>query len=326
MLQLYILLAAIADPVRKLSSVFTRLQSGSAASDRIFTFVDRQPRVLPNSDGPRLARAAWLPPRQRARPARSQLLPVKPNYVEFRDVCFSYDKQQPLLSHINLTIRAGETVALVGPNGCGKTTLVGLLPRFYDPDHGSVFIDGLDLRSVHLRSLRQQIGMVTQDTFLFDDTIYNNIAYGTRGRRRRKSRTAARRAYAHDFILGQAGRYQFRVGEAGEQALRRTEAAPRPGPRHPPQPQHPHPRRVHQPGRQRQRGRDPPRPGGVQAGPDDLPDHAQAAHAGNRRSHHRAGSGPHRRHRRPQRTDRHLPGVSAPARSPGRSGCAAPET
>ncbi len=77
--------------------------------------------------------------------------------------------------------RAGETVALVGPNGCGKTTLMALLPRFYDADHGSIYIDGLDLRHVHLRSLRQQIGLVTQDTFLFDDTIANNICYGTRG-------------------------------------------------------------------------------------------------------------------------------------------------
>jgi ATP-binding cassette subfamily B protein/subfamily B ATP-binding cassette protein MsbA len=216
MLQLYILLAAIADPVRKLSSVFTRLQSADAAADRIFAFVDRQPRVLANSDGPRLPRPDWLPVRLSDAVSRPPAtLPVKPNFVEFRDVCFSYDRQKPLLSHVNLTLRAGETVALVGPNGCGKTTLVGLVPRFHDPDHGGVFVDGLDLRTVHLRSLRQQIGLVTQSTFLFDDTVYNNIAYGSRGATPEEVEAAARRAYAHDFILGLRDGYQHRVGEAG---------------------------------------------------------------------------------------------------------------
>jgi ATP-binding cassette subfamily B protein/subfamily B ATP-binding cassette protein MsbA len=214
MLQLYILLAAIADPVRKLASVFTRLQSGAAAADRIFAFVDRQPRIRPNTDGPRLSRPAGLP----ALASEDAALPVlatKPNYIEFRDVCFSYEPGKPILSHINLTVRTGETIALVGPNGCGKTTLVGLVPRFWDPDHGSVFIDGLDLRNVHLRSLRQQIGLVTQETFLFDDNVYNNIAYGTRGATMEEVEAAARRAYAHDFILTLPQGYQTSVGEAG---------------------------------------------------------------------------------------------------------------
>jgi subfamily B ATP-binding cassette protein MsbA len=214
MLQLYILLAAIADPVRKLSSVFTRLQSGSAAADRIFAFVDRLPRIKPNSDGPRLSRPAWLAARNGAEP-KEALLPAKPNFIEFRDVCFSYEPGKPILSHINLAIRAGETVAVVGPNGCGKTTLVGLVPRFWDPDHGSVFIDGLDLRSVHLRSLRQQIGLVTQETFLFDDTIYNNIAYGSRSATMEEVEAAARRAYAHDFVSALPQGYQTGVGEGG---------------------------------------------------------------------------------------------------------------
>jgi ATP-binding cassette subfamily B protein/subfamily B ATP-binding cassette protein MsbA len=216
MLTLYILLAAIADPVRKLSSVFTRLQSGSAAADRIFAFVDRQPRVLPNTDGPRLTRPAWLPARLTDEADKASLPAARPAYIEFRDVCFSYDLQKPLLSHINLTIRAGETIAFVGPNGCGKTTLTGLVPRFWDPDHGSVFIDGLDLRRVHLRSLRQQIGLVTQDPFLFDDTVYNNIAYGIRGATPEEVEEAARRAHAHDFILGFKDGYQHRVGERGQ--------------------------------------------------------------------------------------------------------------
>lgn len=214
MLQLYILMAAIADPVRKLSSVLTRLQSGAAASDRIFAFIDRQPRVAANPDGPQLRRPAWLP-RAAAATGSRPVLPNIPSYVELRDVCFSYEPKTPILSHINLSVRAGETVALVGPNGCGKTTLVGLLARFYDPDHGQVLIDGLDLREAQLRSLRRLVGMVTQDTFLFDDTVYNNIAYGSAGATREQVEAAARQAFAHDFILALPAGYETRVGERG---------------------------------------------------------------------------------------------------------------
>jgi ATP-binding cassette subfamily B protein/subfamily B ATP-binding cassette protein MsbA len=203
MLGLYLMLAAIADPVRKLSSVFTRLQSGAAAADRIFAFLDRQPRVRRNSDGPRLARPA---------PAAG---PGRPNYIEFRDVCFSYEPEKAILTNINLSVRQGEALALVGANGSGKTTLVGLVPRFYDPYHGSVLIDGHDIRTLHLRSLRQQIGVVTQEAILFDDTIYNNIAYGTRGPTAEQVEAAARAAFAHDFIVKFPRGYRTRVGEMG---------------------------------------------------------------------------------------------------------------
>jgi ATP-binding cassette subfamily B protein/subfamily B ATP-binding cassette protein MsbA len=117
---------------------------------------------------------------------------------------------------VHLSVRFGETVALVGKNGCGKTTLVGLIPRFFDPDHGSILVDGVDIRSANLRSLRQQVGIVTQDTTLFDDTIYNNIAYGHRRANREQVERAARQAYAHDFIMEQLPNgYDTRVGEAG---------------------------------------------------------------------------------------------------------------
>ncbi len=195
LLQLYVSLAAIADPVRKLSSVYTRIQSGAAAADRIFNFLDRRPRVLSNSNSPRLA--------------------LHEAGIEFRDICFSYEPGRSVLSNVHLTVGAGEVVALVGKNGCGKTTLVGLLPRFYDPDHGSILIDGVNIRHVNLRSLRQQIGMVTQETILFDDTIYNNIAYGNRRARPEDIEAAAQRAFAHDFIMKLAQGYQTRVGEAG---------------------------------------------------------------------------------------------------------------
>jgi ATP-binding cassette subfamily B protein/subfamily B ATP-binding cassette protein MsbA len=195
LMQLYALLAAIADPVRKLSNVYTRLQSAAAASDRIFAFMDRESKVRSLPGAPRLERHH-----------RS---------VEFRDVCFSYTPDQPILTNIHLHVRAGEVLGLVGKNGCGKTTLVGLLARFYDPDHGSVFIDGYDLRKVHLRSLRQQIGLVTQETVLFDDSIYNNIAYGNRHANREEVEEAAKSAYAHDFILKLKNGYETRVGEMG---------------------------------------------------------------------------------------------------------------
>jgi ATP-binding cassette subfamily B protein/subfamily B ATP-binding cassette protein MsbA len=204
LLQLYVWLAAIADPVRKLSSVFTRIQSACAAADRIFDFVDRRPRVKTNSDGPRLRRQPNAVPSG-----------LSSDYIEFRDVCFSYQPGHPILYDIHLGVRAGETVALVGANGSGKSTLLGLIPRFYDPDHGSVFIDGQDLRRVNLRSVRQLVGIVTQDTILFDDTIYNNIAYGSRRTRPEDVEKAAQRAFAHEFILSQPKGYQTRIGEIG---------------------------------------------------------------------------------------------------------------
>jgi ATP-binding cassette subfamily B protein/subfamily B ATP-binding cassette protein MsbA len=202
LLTLYIFLAAIADPVRKLSSVFTRLQSGCAAADRIFAFLDRQPRVHGNAEGPRM-RLIHPSPEPR------------PKLIEFRDVCFSYLPEKPILTNINLTVAAGETIALVGHNGCGKTTLLGLVPRFYDPDHGTILIDGQDIRKAHLRSLRQQIGIVTQDIFLFDDTIYTNIAYGCRGAQPPEVEAAAQQAFAHEFIMELPRGYQTRVGELG---------------------------------------------------------------------------------------------------------------
>ncbi len=195
LLQLYVLLAAIADPVRKLSSVFTKLQSAGAAADRIFQALDREPRVGLNAEGPRLARHH--------------------QDIVFRDVCFSYEPTHPVLTSVHLQVHFGETVALVGKNGCGKSTLVNLLPRFFDPDHGSILIDGVDVRHASLRSLRQQVGLVTQDAILFDDTVYNNIAYGNPRARPEEVEEAARKAYAHDFISKMTHGYQTRVGEAG---------------------------------------------------------------------------------------------------------------
>jgi ATP-binding cassette subfamily B protein/subfamily B ATP-binding cassette protein MsbA len=195
LLQLYAMLAAIADPVRKLSSVYTKLQSGEAAADRIFSALDRAPGVGTNSGG--------------------VALPRHTEAIEFRDVCFAYDPGRPILSNVNLTVNHGETVALVGKNGCGKTTLLGMLPRFFDPDYGSVYIDGVDLREARLRDLRRQIGLVTQDTVLFDDSVHANIAYGCKRVTREDVERAAKQAFAHDFIEKLAHGYDTSVGDGG---------------------------------------------------------------------------------------------------------------
>jgi ATP-binding cassette subfamily B protein/subfamily B ATP-binding cassette protein MsbA len=194
LLQIYLLLAAIADPVRKLSSVYTRIQSGVAAADRVFAVADRLPRVLANSEGLCLQRHGQV--------------------IEFRDVCFSYRPEKPILTNINLSVRFGETIAIVGRNGSGKTTMVGLIPRFYDVDHGAILLDGHDIRHVNLRSLRKQIGIVTQKPILFDDTIYNNIAYGDKRATPEEVEAAARAADAHGFIMHQPEGYQTQIGEA----------------------------------------------------------------------------------------------------------------
>jgi ATP-binding cassette subfamily B protein/subfamily B ATP-binding cassette protein MsbA len=204
LLQLYVLLGAIADPVRKLSSVFTRIQSGCAAADRIFAYLDRQPSVTGNGNGLRLVKHI------------ATATTDADVHIEFRDVCFSYDPTRPLLRNVNLQVRRGETIAIVGPNGCGKSTMISLLPRFFDPDSGSVLIDGHDLRRVNLRSLRRNIGLVTQEAFLFDDTIEANIAYGHRRATDEQVQAAARQARAHDFISEKPDKYNQRVGEKGQ--------------------------------------------------------------------------------------------------------------
>lgn len=197
LLQLYAFLAAIADPVRKLSSVYTKLQSGGAASNRVFDLFDTKPEVKPNPEGPRI-------------------LEVREG-IEFRHVCFQYnpESERPTLDTVNLTVHAGETIAVVGPNGCGKTTLLALLPRFFDPSFGAVHIDGVNIRQANLRSLRSRIGIVTQDTQLFDDTVLANILYGKRGATKEKAIEAAKKAHAHSFIETLPGGYETVIGDMG---------------------------------------------------------------------------------------------------------------
>ena len=136
--------------------------------------------------------------------------------ITFRHVSFAYpDDPAPVLSHIDLTIRPGEKVALVGPSGGGKTTLCSLIPRFYDPTEGEILLDGTDIRHVTLKSLRDNIGVVQQDVYLFSGSVYENIAYGRPGATREEVTEAAKRAGAHEFILGLKDGYDTFVGERG---------------------------------------------------------------------------------------------------------------
>ncbi|RFZ79487.1 ABC transporter ATP-binding protein [Lacrimispora amygdalina] len=136
--------------------------------------------------------------------------------ISFEDVSFEYpDDRNPVLSHINLKIRQGEKVALVGPSGGGKTTLCSLVPRFYDPTEGRILIDGQDIREVTLKSLRSTVGVVQQDVYLFSGTVYENIEYGRPGASMEEVVTAAKMAGAHEFIMGLKDGYHTYVGERG---------------------------------------------------------------------------------------------------------------
>jgi ABC-type multidrug transport system fused ATPase/permease subunit len=187
---------AMLEPMRKLSDVNGKIQQTNAAAARVFEVVDME--VEPNY----AHSLPQLPPHQRS--------------VEFRDIVFSYPGHEEIvLDHVSVTVKVGQNVAVVGGNGSGKTTLLQLLPRLYTPTSGQVLIDGIDTATVSLRSLRKQIGLVTQDTLLFADTIFNNIAYGTRHATKEQVLDAARRSYADEFIRNLPEGYETKVGEHG---------------------------------------------------------------------------------------------------------------
>jgi ATP-binding cassette, subfamily B, bacterial MsbA len=192
----YAMLAGSIDPARKLTEVFNRVQRASAAADRVYQMFDREATV-----------------RDPIKPR-----PIKRHHrdITIENVSFNYNPEQPVLIDVSLRIPYGETLAIVGPNGSGKTTLANLIPRFYDPQTGSIKIDSVDLRDMRMRELRGQIGLVTQDPLLFDDTVFNNIKYGTPGATKQQVIDAARKAHAHRFIeenLEQG--YETNVGQLG---------------------------------------------------------------------------------------------------------------
>jgi len=194
-LLLLVLLGAAAEAIRKTSDLYTKIQQANAAAERIFEILE-----------------------QPLEPEKPDAIPLPParGVIEFQNVVFTYPgSPRPTLHGINLTITAGQNVAIVGANGSGKTTLANLLPRFYDPDSGRVLVDGRDIRDVTIRSLRNQIGMVTQQVISFNDTIASNIAYGKSGATQDEIVAAAKRAYAHEFITRLPNGYDTVVGEQG---------------------------------------------------------------------------------------------------------------
>src|SRR6202035_5974022 len=143
-------------------------------------------------------------------------LPPFSREVEFSNIGFAYDPASPILRGISLKARAGEVIAIVGSSGAGKTTLVNLLPRFYPVTSGSLRIDGVDVREVTLRSLREQMATVTQETILFNDTVWNNICYGQPGMSEERVYAAAQAALAHEFVAAMPEGYQTMLGERGQ--------------------------------------------------------------------------------------------------------------
>jgi len=183
-------------PFKGLARTYTAVHQGLAGAERVFEILDEAPEIHDNPDA------------QAARPFSQS--------IEFHNVSFGY-KETPVLKGVNLKIEAGQMVALVGMSGVGKSTLVDLIPRFYDVREGRVTVDGIDVRDLTVSSLRGQIGMVTQHTFLFNDSIRNNIAYGEPGRRMDDIIAAATAANAHDFISALPNGYDSVIGEMGMQ-------------------------------------------------------------------------------------------------------------
>ena len=189
--------ATLLATIRRIVEFAEQFQRGMTGIERFFEVMDVEPDI--------------------ESPENAEKLPRVQGNIRFEDVCFAYadDPNTPVLDHLELDIRAGQSVALVGPSGGGKTTICNLIPRFYDVTGGRVTVDGHDVRTVELDSLRGQIGVVQQDVYLFSGTIFDNIAYGRPGATREEVVEAAKQAGAHEFISATQDGYDTFVGERG---------------------------------------------------------------------------------------------------------------
>ena len=145
----------------------------------------------------------------------AKALPKVKGDVRFNDVSFAYNENEEVLSHVSFEVKPGEMIAFVGPSGAGKSTVASLLPRFYDATNGSITIDGQDIRKVKLDSLREQVGIVPQETVLFNGSVYDNILYGRLDATREEVEAAAKAANAHDFIMQLPNGYETMLGDRG---------------------------------------------------------------------------------------------------------------
>ncbi len=186
--------ASMIQPAKNFSNGITSLQKGVVSAQRIFTIIDTESAIRNKPDAIHL------------RDFHSE--------IEFKNVSFAYDREL-VLKDINLKIEKGKTIALVGPSGGGKSTLADLVPRFYDPTHGEVLLDGVPLTDYEIESLRKQMGVVTQESILFNDTIFNNIAFGMKDMKEEDVIHAAKVANAHEFIVQSEHGYQTLIGERG---------------------------------------------------------------------------------------------------------------
>ncbi|MFO1442018.1 ABC transporter ATP-binding protein [Bacillus sp. Bva_UNVM-123] len=182
-------------PIDKISALLELYPKGMAGFKRFRSLIEQEPEI---KDHPTAVEVGKLH-----------------GNIDFKNVHFAYENKKPVLEGVSLSIRAGEMTAFVGPSGAGKTTISSLIPRFYDVDAGSILIDGIDIRDMTQKSLREQIGIVQQDVFLFTGTIYENIEYGRLGATEEEVKEAARRAHLEDFIAELPDGYYTQIGERG---------------------------------------------------------------------------------------------------------------
>lgn len=185
----------ISNPIKRLSKVIANIQRALAAADRVFDVLDL-PELIQNKPN-------------------AQLLPRVKGNVSFNNVSFAYNTDEPILDNVSFSATPGQVVALVGPSGAGKSTVASLLPRFYDVTGGSIVIDGLDIREVTMESLREQVGIVPQETMLFNGSVYDNILYGRLDATEEEVMAASKAANAHNFITELPNGYDTQLGDRG---------------------------------------------------------------------------------------------------------------
>ena len=185
----------LANPIKRLSRIYGNIQKAMAAAERVFSVLDEKTDIVEKENATELKAVIGK--------------------VDFKAVTFKYNENEVILKDINLEVKAGQMVAIVGPSGAGKTTIVNLLPRFYDPVAGNIYIDDVNIADVTLASLREKIGIVPQETVLFNGSIYDNILYGDLTATTEEVMAAAKAANAHDFIMQMADQYQTQIGERG---------------------------------------------------------------------------------------------------------------